>query len=190
MSENISSDLLGRYQQLNLNTAKQAFAWYCEIQNRPMKQEVVQYALQNVAKLTDFRGRMERIQTQPTIILDVAHNSSGIRVLLNELNALSYKQLHFVFGTANDKDLSDVLPTLPKNAQYYFTEFINLRSRKAEEWKKIGETHFDNFEVFMNPLTALNTAKNRAKENDLILVFGSFFLVGELIESLDKSVEE
>ncbi len=190
MSENISSDLLGSYQQLNLNTAKQAFEWYCEIQNMPLQIEAMAFALQNVARLTDFHGRMECIQNNPSVILDVAHNGSGIRVLLNELKSLKFSNLHIVFGSANDKDLNEVLPLFPKNAAYYFTEFKNLRSQKSKEWKKIGETHFDNFEVFANPLIALNTAKNRAKENDLILVFGSFFLVGELIESLDKSFEK
>ena len=188
-SEKIESDLLGSYQQLNLNTAKQAFIWYCKIQNIAMHNTAMQKALCNVCTLTNFRGRMERLQSNPTVILDVAHNSSGIRVLLNELKSLKFSNLHIVFGTANDKDLYEVIPLFPQNATYYFTEFKNLRSRKAEEWKKVGQTHFSKYEVFYKPLTALQSAKKKAKNDDLILVFGSFFLVGEVINELGYQVK-
>jgi dihydrofolate synthase/folylpolyglutamate synthase len=189
LDENIESDLLGTYQQLNLNTAKQAFQWYCEIVNSPFNELVANRALLNVCSLTDFHGRMERIQNNPTVILDVAHNSSGILVLLEELKKLSYNKLHIVFGTAYDKDLTEVIPLLPKQAHFYLTQFANARSRKAAEWTAIGLSNILNFEVFHHPFQALQQAKNNAQKDDLILVFGSFFLVGEIIESLEKASE-
>lgn len=187
LDENVESDLLGTYQQLNLNTAKQAFQWYCEIMNLPFNEVAANRALLNVCSMTDFHGRMERIQNNPTVILDVAHNSSGILVLLEELKKLSFNKLHIVFGTADDKDLTEVIPLLPKQAFYYFTQFTNSRSRKAAEWMAIGLSSFLIFEVFDNPSRALQQAKNKAHQDDLILVFGSFFLVGELIDSLTQS---
>jgi dihydrofolate synthase/folylpolyglutamate synthase len=180
LSKKIESDLLAHYQQLNLNTAKQAFEWLCEIYPIMLNGDKTQFALKNVAKLTDFRGRMELIQEKPKIIFDVAHNISGIRVLLNELQFLTFGKLHIVFGNSNDKDLTEIIPILPQGAFYYFTEFANFRSRKAEEWEKIGDTHLQNYQVFEKPADALKNAKQKACENDPILVFGSFFLIGEL----------
>jgi dihydrofolate synthase/folylpolyglutamate synthase len=182
MSELIESDLLGNYQQLNLNTAKQAFEWYCEIQNIVLQNDSVSRALKNVAKLTDFHGRMELVQVKPSIILDVAHNSAGVFVLFNSLKKIQHHKLHCVFGNSNDKDLGDIIPLLPKDASYYFTTFRNSRSRNADEWRKIGHNFFPKYMVFNNPLEALESAKDNAHINDLIVVFGSFFLVGELVE--------
>ena len=180
LSSHIESDLLARYQQLNLNTAKQAFEWLCQIYPILLDEGKTQFALKNVAKLTDFRGRMELIQENPKIIFDVAHNISGIRVLLNELKSLTFVKLHIVFGNSNDKDLTEIIHVLPKNATYYFSEFPNFRSRKVEEWEKIGDTHFQNYQVFEKPSDALKNARQKACEDDLVLVFGSFFLIGEL----------
>lgn len=176
----IESDLQGDYQQLNLNTALQAFRWFCEFEQHVIDNDLVTFALNNVARLTDFHGRMELIQTSPTIIFDVAHNISGIKVLLRELKNYNFHKLHLVFGTSNDKDLSDVLAVLPPEACYYLCEFQNPRSRKMVEWQQIGQSNFENFAVFDSPTAGLTKAKLQANENDLILVFGSFFLIGEL----------
>lgn len=181
-SGTLTSDLLGSYQQLNLHTAKQAFEWYCEISNTPLQVQQVDYALKNVALLTDFHGRMELIQENPKVIFDVAHNISGIRILLNELKHFSYKRLHIVFGAANDKDLAEVFEIFPKDARYYFTQFKNMRSRTLSEWEGLLTNNKSvEYQLFDNPTKALQDALTQADTNDLVLVFGSFFLVGELL---------
>jgi dihydrofolate synthase/folylpolyglutamate synthase len=183
-SGHLKSDLLGSYQQINLHTAKQAFEWYCEIMSIENQQEQVSYALKNVAQLTDFHGRMELIQENPKVIFDVAHNISGIRVLLNEFKYLTYNRLHVVFGAANDKDLTEVFDILPKDALYHFTQFKNLRSRTVEEWKNTIPDNFANFVIHANAKSAFKTALESAQDEDLVLVFGSFFLVGELLSGM------
>lgn len=184
-SGNLESDLLGSYQQLNLHTAIQAFEWYCDLMSIEIEPVQADYALKNVSKLTDFHGRMELIQENPLVIFDVAHNISGIRVLLHELKSLTYNRLHIIFGAANDKDLSEVFEILPKNAQYYFTQFKNLRSRTVEEWEHTIPHEFKGFQIHSNAKTAYQTALDSANDDDLILVFGSFFLIGELISEMN-----
>lgn len=181
----LESDLSGSYQQLNLHTAKQAFEWYCELMKIEIQPYLLLSALKNVAQLTDFHGRMELIQEKPKVIYDVAHNISGIRVLLNELKSIPHNQLHVVFGAANDKDLTEVFEIFPKDARYYFTQFKNMRSRTVQEWEELLCKDFcANFQVFKSPKVALDDALNQANSNDLVLVFGSFFLIGELIEEV------
>ena len=180
----LESDLRGKYQQLNLHTAKQAFAWYCDLIGLEIQPDKVDNALKNVAQLTDFRGRMELIQENPKVIFDVAHNISGIRVLLHEIMSLDFQRLHIVFGTANDKDLSEVFDLLPKEACYYFTQFSNMRSRTVQEWKELVPKDFPKHYFFDNAQDAYSSARDSAGTEDLILVFGSFFLIGDLIESL------
>lgn len=184
-SENLQSDLLGSYQQMNLHTAKQAFEWYCEIMSIENQPDQVEYALKNVAQLTDFHGRMELIRENPKIIFDVAHNISGISVLLNELNTIPHKQLHIVFGAAKDKDLTEVFDILPKNALYHFTQFSNMRSRTVDDWRNTIPDDFANFVIHPNAQSAYHSALKSAHDEDLVLVFGSFFLVGELLSEMD-----
>lgn len=185
--EFLESDLLGNYQQLNLNTAKHAFLMYCGIEMIQVQEDAISFALKNVAKLTDFHGRMELVENNPTVIYDVAHNISGIRVLLKEIESLKFERLHIIFGTSNDKDLNDVLDILPKTASYYLTEFKNMRSRKVGEWEEIGLKNLPYFSVFENPSMALESAKSTAQQGDLVLVFGSFFLIGELLEKKNSN---
>lgn len=183
-TEYIESDLLGDFQQLNLRTAKQAFLWICEINQMPLEPDKIRQALLNVSRLSNFRGRMELIQNQPTVIFDVAHNSPGIRVLIKEIEKLSFKKLYIIFGTSNDKNIDDILPLLPQTAIYHFCQFRNSRTRQVSEWKEIGQSHFASYSAYDNPKDAYFEALKLAQEDDLILAFGSFFLVGELLEVL------
>jgi dihydrofolate synthase/folylpolyglutamate synthase len=57
---------------------------------------------------------------RPQIIYDSAHNEGGIRELTSQLKKLSFKNLHFVYGTVGDKDIIKILSLLPKKATYYF----------------------------------------------------------------------
>ncbi len=180
-SGNLQSDLLGSYQQMNLHTAKQAFEWYCDLMSLEIQPAQVDNALKNVSKLTDFHGRMELIQENPMVIFDVAHNISGIRVLLYELKSLKFNRLHIVFGAANDKDLTEVFDIFPKDAIYHFTQFSNMRSRTVDEWKNTIPDNFVNFVIHASAKSAYQTALESAHDEDLVLVFGSFFLVGGLL---------
>jgi dihydrofolate synthase / folylpolyglutamate synthase len=182
-SGHLESDLLGSYQQMNLHTSKQAFEWYCDLASIEIQLNQVEYALKNVAQLTDFHGRMELIQESPKVIFDVAHNISGIRVLLNELQEIQYKQLYIVFGAANDKDLTQVFSILPKDAIYHFTQFSNIRSKTVEDWKNSIPHDFGNFTIHTKAKSAYQSALELANDDDLILVFGSFFLIGDLLSS-------
>jgi len=183
-NEYIPSDLLANYQQLNLNTAKQAFLWFANLQDISVSTNLMDLALKNVAVRTDFHGRMELIQENPRVIVDAAHNADGIRMLLSELKSLIYKRLFLIYGAANDKDLTEVFPLFPDDSHKYFAQFSNARSRTTQEWEQIASIHYSEYEVFKSPLAALNQAKDEADTQDLILVFGSFFLIGDLFENL------
>jgi dihydrofolate synthase/folylpolyglutamate synthase len=183
-TEYIESDLLGDFQQLNLRTAKQAFLWLCEINQMCIEPAKIREALLNVSRITNFRGRMELIQNEPTVIFDVAHNAPGIRVLMKEIKKRTFRNLYIIFGTSNDKNFDEILPILPQNATYHFCQFKNGRTRQISEWEEIGQSHFSSYSVYKSPKDAYLEALQLAQKDDIILAFGSFFLVGELLEAL------
>jgi folylpolyglutamate synthase/dihydropteroate synthase len=56
-----------------------------------------------------------------------------------------------------------------------------MRSRTVDEWKNTIPDDFSNFEVHASAKSAYQTTLESAQDEDLVLVFGSFFLVGELL---------
>jgi dihydrofolate synthase/folylpolyglutamate synthase len=186
-SENYVLDLPALYQVNNLKTVLCALAILKE-QGFIIGDEEKQSALRSVKKITGFHGRWEVIAEGPTIVLDVAHNVDGMRQVLrqlasyregaNEINR--YKKICFVIGMVKDKEVDKVLALLPTEATYYFTNAhiprampANDLQRKAFEYGLVGEAVDDVNE-------ALAILKQQADADDLIIVCGSVFLVGEV----------
>ena len=114
------------------------------------------------------------------IVLDVAHNEDGIKQLLFQLKLFSYKNLHIVFGVVKDKDISKMLSFLPETATYYFTKAQISRALPEGELLEKAKQHNLNGTHFPNVNIALSAAKQNAEKDDMILVCGSVYLVGEV----------
>jgi dihydrofolate synthase/folylpolyglutamate synthase len=139
--------------------------------------------LLHVGKNTGLMGRWECIQTNPRIVLDVAHNEHGIKALLEQLESIHYAKLHIVTGMVKDKDVNAVLSLLPKNATYYFTQSHIPRALPASELASQGNEFGLKGKQYENVNIALHDANKNAAANDLILVIGSVFLVAEVARS-------
>jgi dihydrofolate synthase/folylpolyglutamate synthase len=182
-----SLDLNGLYQLNNLRTTLSA-AKELQKQGFLITESMKKNALANVKKLTGLHGRWELIADNPFVVLDVAHNEDGIRQILSQTksfleasNTATFKnKLHFVIGMAKDKELSKVLSLLPKDANYYFTAAHIPRALPSIELlMKAAEFGLQGFH-FEDVNEAIQAAKNHAGQNDLIVVCGSVFVVGEV----------
>ena len=174
------TDLLGNYQQKNINAAVQTIK---DLKNKGYKisENKIKTGLLNVVKNTGLLGRWQVIQDKPKIICDSAHNKEGLTHVLAQLKDLPYKILHIVFGTVNDKDLDTILPLFPKKAIYYFCKpdiprglGAKILQEKAANFNLKGRT-------YSSVIEALNIAKNVANKDDLIFVGGSTFVVAEVV---------
>jgi dihydrofolate synthase / folylpolyglutamate synthase len=175
------TDLIGNYQLKNLNTALSSLYYLKENNIISISDSSIENGIQKVKHLSKLIGRFQVIQTSPTIILDSAHNEGGLRELFNELEQFSANQLHIVFGTVKDKDLSKVLPLLPKKAKYYFCKANIPRGLEAEELLSEAAKYSLNGDYFLNVATAFNAAVENAQEKDIVLVTGSIFVAAEVI---------
>jgi dihydrofolate synthase/folylpolyglutamate synthase len=178
-SFSVECDLSGKYQNKNLKgvlVATQILATMGWKLNAPN----VLKALLNVKKNTGLMGRWECIQTNPRIILDVAHNEHGIIALLEQIQSIHYAQLHIITGMVKDKDVDAVLNLLPENAKYYFTQSHIPRALPVNELAQKGNTFGLVGASYENVNIAINAANKNAHKNDLILVIGSVFLVAEV----------
>jgi len=182
VTESFLLDLNGLYQAKNLRTVVCAEAILKE-QGFTIPNEAEKYALANVKNLTGLQGRWDVIADKPMVVLDVAHNEDGIRQVLEQVNYFQQtqkKQVHFVIGMVKDKEVSKVLSLLPRDAIYYFTNAHIPRALSAVELQiKAGEFGLSGT-TFDDANEAIISAKQQAGADDLIIVCGSVFLVGEV----------
>lgn len=174
-------DLNGIYQTNNLRTVLTATDILIQ-QGVKITEATIHHSLQRVKALTGLHGRWEAIAEYPTIVLDVAHNEDGIKQLLKQLTLLreQYDSLHIIIGMVKDKDINKALAQLPKDARYYFTHAHIPRALPAIELKEKANNYELNGDDYNDVDTAIEAAKKKAGKNDLILVCGSVFLVGEV----------
>ena len=172
-------DLNGIYQQKNLVTVLAAID---ELNNLGynLEKENISSALASVKKMTGLHGRWDIIQMEPVIALDVAHNEDGIKQLLHQISLCKYEHLHIIFGIVKDKDADKILSLLPKDAMYYFTRSQMPRALPEDELAAKAKQFDLHGEKFSEVNEALRAAMAKAHKEDLIVVCGSVFLVGEV----------
>lgn len=181
-----TTDLPGIYQTKNICTVLQTIEVLIE-GGIAITPEAIETGLRNVQQLTGLGGRWEVIQQKPTVVLEVAHNEDGLRQMLTHIEALSFNRLHIIYGMVKDKEADKVLPLLPKEAQYYFTQAHIPRALPATELKAIATTYALHGDAYDYVDTALKAALQQANEEDLIIVCGSIFLVAEVNKETFKS---
>ena len=172
-------DLPGIYQSKNLLTVLEACSVLKDL-NYNIDETDIRNGLQKTKKLTGLHGRWEIVHQRPTIVLDVGHNEDGIKQLRQQLELTTYHELHIIIGLVKDKEVEKVLSLLPQAAYYYFTQAQIPRAMPAEILKSKGNSQNLNGEAYPDINTAIKTALDKAHKDDLILVCGSVFLVGEV----------
>lgn len=172
-------DLPGHYQQKNLPGVLQAVQ-LLRLQGWRISEAQLAAALRQVKRLTGMGGRWEVIGRQPYVVLDVAHNEAGIRMLLEQLSNVPYKKLHVVTGFVKDKDVPASLALLPTDAIYYFTKAQIPRAMDEQQLLELGRQAGLKGSAYPNVPEAYAAARAKAETDDLILVCGSFFIVGDM----------
>jgi dihydrofolate synthase/folylpolyglutamate synthase len=127
-----------------------------------------------------LHGRWEIIQTDPMLVLDVGHNVDGINQILYQLEHTNHAKLHVVIGMVKDKDIRKVLTLLPKQAKYYFTQSNIPRAMPVDQFATLAESNGLKGSTHEDVNLAIVAAKANASKDDLILVCGSVFLIGEV----------
>ena len=137
---------------------------------------VPENAIRNGLKKTLWRGRLEKIKEKPIVLLDAAHNPEGWEKLFEALPLYKYEKLIVVFGAMADKDVSSIGKEFAKRwAQVIFTKAESERAQEPEKLlEKIGVE-----EIAVPAERAIELALKKAGKNDLVLITGSIYLIGE-----------
>ena len=186
----VHTDLQGQYQQHNLKTILTAVELLIH-QGWKLSLAAAIRALGKVKKTTGLRGRWEWLQEKPIIICDVAHNTAGIMEVMQQLQVLSEggnakRNTHILTGFVKDKEVGEALTLYPKDAIYYFTNASIPRALPADELKTAGERVGLSGNTYPTVAEALAAAKSAMRIDDILLITGSFFVVGEAMEAMEQ----
>lgn len=177
---NYESDLKGDYQKTNKVTVRCAVE-IIRAKGFEISEEAIKNGFMNAIKNTGLNGRWQVLQERPKIICDTAHNKEGLTYAMAQLLKEPYKVLHMVFGVVNDKDVTSILPLLPKEAVYYFCKPNIPRGLDAETLRDIFMANGFVGRSYNSVNEALSNAKVYAAASDVIYVGGSTFVVAEII---------
>ena len=174
--------LRGGYQ---LKNACAALAVLEALQDRlPVSQGQVKRGLLEV----EWPGRMQVLPGRPVVVLDVAHNPHAARALDDALGSMGFHpNTYAVFGMLRDKDIDGVIEILKDRIDFWCIAGLELaagvRGATAEMLAERLEAHGlgDRFSRHVNIEKAYAAAREKAGENDRILVFGSFYTVAEIL---------
>jgi len=179
----IEKALHGRHQMENLATVHCAFNTLKEAWKLPPN--ALSQGLSKLQSNFEILGRWQVLSEAPKVVCDVGHNEDGIKAILSELQQEKYEQLHLVFGMVNDKSV-DTLKLLPKSASYYLCKANIPRALPENELHRLFSDHgFERFTAHESSIEALRFALLKAAKNDLIMVMGSLFIVGEVLQAFE-----
>lgn len=169
-------NLLGRHQTENATLAVSII--------KLLKAEVAEKNIRDGLKNVLWPGRLQIVQKDPYVILDGAQNITSIKAVLSSIKEIfDYKRLICVFGILSDKDIEGVARELDNaSSVVILTRPNNSRAKEPIELKK----HFVRSGIMIkdNVNSAMDRALDIADIEDLILITGSLYLIGELKQGI------
>jgi dihydrofolate synthase / folylpolyglutamate synthase len=135
-------------------------------------------------------GRFQVLPGAPLVILDVAHNAAAAQTLSMDLKALpcSGKTIA-VFGVLADKQVEQIVSALAASIDEWFVcDLPTPRGARAQSVKQVLTRSVQNAPVTVCSSVAQGCAAAReaARGNDRILVFGSFYTVRDALETIGR----
>ncbi len=174
-----TTDLAGEYQIKNIPGVLKVLD-LLNARGFSITDEHLKLGLKYVVRNTGLLGRWQKLMDKPLTICDTVHNEAGIRYLIKQIAKMQYDKSHIIWGSVEGKDLSGILRQLPKGAFYYFCEASIPRALKASELQKVASGFGIEGKVVSDVNVAIEEARGKAGENDLVFIGGSNFIIAEI----------
>jgi dihydrofolate synthase / folylpolyglutamate synthase len=145
---------------------------------------VSEKAVREGLRTVRWSGRLETVESRPSIVLDGAHNPASAAVVAAYLTDVRRRQsgsrVMLVLGMMRDKDCGGVLDhLLPCVDEVIVTQARLPRAAAAQELEASVKAKGRAAYVRPDPADAMALARRMAAPDDLILITGSLMLVGE-----------
>lgn len=135
---------------------------------------------------TVWPGRLQRIEGAPTLLLDAAHNVMAAEQLARFLAKNPRRDRVLLFGVMKDKRVYEMLSELlPHVSHFVATRPEMSRARGPEPLASFSREHGTPAEAIASSGEALARARELAGPAGEVVVAGSIFLLGEVVEALE-----
>lgn len=147
-------------------------------------------AIREGLKKTVWGGRLEIVSESPLLVLDGAHNAASVDRLAESIGAQfagRYRNLTVVMGILSDKDSGFMIQRLaPLSDVLVLTQAGYERAAPTETLSAIARQHGIEPVVRKNVREAIEWALHEASAEDMVLVTGSLYVIGEAKSWLEK----
>lgn len=152
----------------------------------PVTETAIKQGLEHVR----LAGRFQLINGEIPVLLDVGHNPQAVRTLSDYVTAtFPGRRIRAVFSMMRDKDIAGVLEIMePVVYDWFFAPLTNPRAateammRDIFAQSPVSKVSFG----YADFAKAFAAAKKESQAGDLLLVFGSFFLVSECLVEFEN----
>jgi len=134
---------------------------------------------ENISKYLTIKGRWQVLSKNPKVVADIGHNAQGMASIKKQIEKENFKKLHILIGFSEDKNLMEILHYLPNADFIYATQSSNERSVDSNEIGNLVKESecicIDDYKVAFKELI------RKVNDQDLVLITGSAFLVGNIL---------
>jgi dihydrofolate synthase/folylpolyglutamate synthase len=173
--------LYGRHQGANAALAIAAVESLIGGAGQPIPGDILAEGLGQVTS----PGRLQLVGTDPTMIVDAAHNPHGARSLVRALDEVfDFDEWALVLGALGDKDVAGIVDVLaPAVARVFVTPLPSDRSATVEDLASLTSGAGLETSVHADLFDAASAARDWAGESDrrAVVLAGSVVLAGEMI---------
>ncbi len=129
-------------------------------------------------------GRLQRVASNPLVVVDVAHNAAAFNQLAEEIPSLfRFQKAIVICGLLRDKDMKQIAASIAMFADIVY--LVRPRTERALPPALLAEEVSHKVEVvrvFESVEQAFVEARRQAEADDLICVTGSHYVVGEFMQ--------
>ena len=168
--------------KLPMTNAATALAAFTQLGLKLSEKDII-----NVIRETSLNGRLQKISNSPAVYLDVAHNPEAGRYLAAWIARQKASKVHAVCAMLGDKDSASTLAVLKPYVNQWYIAGLDI-PRGASSIELSQSLQVSSAQLFNQVTDALGTAITNVQsseccEQELIIVFGSFFTVAQVLES-------
>ena len=136
---------------------------------------------------TKIPGRYQIVQNNPLVILDGAHNIQAVQNLLNYAHCEQKRrqgQVRILIMMMKDKDIAQVFDLFQATDEVYLTTIDYPRAAKKKDFPQWIQ---EKYQYMSDWQAAYQNLKQKSQTNDILLVTGSFYLVGNILQMETKN---
>jgi len=183
----INLPLLGAHQILNLGVVIKTIEVLFDVENITLNKNIIEKSIEDVKWI----GRLEVLGKKPTIVIDGAHNIDAIKALRKNIEGyFKYKKIYLLLGILADKQVQEMIEVITPIAEKVYA--LTPHSERAELSEDLKNEILN-----INPNTialesyedAILLVLKEATEDDLILISGSLYMIGDMRKIIHRQKE-